>query len=81
MFLFHGFRLAQIVGGTESRPNSIPFIISLQSSGRHFCAGSLIVSNLIMCQQRKPHYILLFQMSTSCWIQTNKLKAIALLSM
>ncbi|MBJ6764854.1 serine protease [Myxococcaceae bacterium JPH2] len=32
----------EIVGGVEARPNSFPWIISLQSGGRHFCGGSLI---------------------------------------
>jgi transmembrane serine protease 3 len=32
----------RIVGGVEARPNSFPFMISLQQYGSHFCGGSLI---------------------------------------
>ncbi|WP_233576574.1 serine protease [Citreicoccus inhibens] len=31
-----------IVGGVEARPNSFPWMISLQSNGIHFCGGSLL---------------------------------------
>ncbi len=31
-----------IVGGVEARPNSHPWIVSLQQDGNHFCGGSLI---------------------------------------
>ncbi|MCE9669229.1 serine protease [Myxococcus stipitatus] len=32
----------EIVGGVEARPNSHPWIVSLQEYGSHFCGGSLI---------------------------------------
>lgn len=32
----------RIVGGVEARPNSYPWIVSLQQGGSHFCGGSLI---------------------------------------
>ncbi|RKH72440.1 serine protease [Corallococcus interemptor] len=32
----------EIVGGTEARPNSMPWIVSLQSGGSHYCGGSLV---------------------------------------
>jgi len=32
----------RIVGGVEARPNSHPWIVSLQQYGRHFCGGTLI---------------------------------------
>ncbi|NOK18011.1 serine protease [Corallococcus carmarthensis] len=32
----------EIVGGIEARPNSIPWIVSLQQDGSHFCGGSLV---------------------------------------
>jgi transmembrane serine protease 3 len=32
----------RIVGGVEARPNSHPWIVSLQQYGSHFCGGSLI---------------------------------------
>ncbi|MCP3105128.1 serine protease [Myxococcus sp. K15C18031901] len=32
----------EIVGGVEARPNSHPWIISLQQYGSHFCGGSLL---------------------------------------
>ncbi|GMU10290.1 serine protease [Corallococcus caeni] len=32
----------EIVGGIEARPNSIPWIVSLQQYGSHFCGGSLV---------------------------------------
>ncbi|RYZ12396.1 MAG: serine protease, partial [Myxococcaceae bacterium] len=36
----------EIVGGVEARPNSHPWIVSLQRYGSHFCGGSLVrVSN------------------------------------
>ncbi|MFE8596894.1 serine protease [Archangium violaceum] len=32
----------EIVGGVEARPNSHPWIVSIQSYGSHFCGGSLV---------------------------------------
>lgn len=32
----------EIVGGVEARPNSHPWIVSLQVGQRHFCGGSLV---------------------------------------
>ncbi|WP_223645616.1 serine protease [Corallococcus sp. EGB] len=32
----------EIVGGIDARPNSIPWIVSLQQNGSHFCGGSLV---------------------------------------
>jgi len=32
----------RIVGGTEARPNSHPWIVSMQQYGSHFCGGSLV---------------------------------------
>ncbi|NRD45630.1 serine protease [Corallococcus exiguus] len=32
----------EIVGGIEARPNSHPWIVSLQQYGSHFCGGSLV---------------------------------------
>ncbi|WP_242589557.1 serine protease [Corallococcus macrosporus] len=37
-----GQRDQEIVGGIEARPNSIPWIVSLQQDHSHFCGGSLV---------------------------------------
>ncbi|MFN8847662.1 MAG: serine protease [Bdellovibrionales bacterium] len=37
-----------IVGGEIARPGEMPFMVSLQSSGRHFCGGSLIRENWVL---------------------------------
>ncbi|NOK10468.1 serine protease [Corallococcus exercitus] len=37
-----GHTAQEIVGGIEARPNSIPWIVSLQQDGSHFCGGSLV---------------------------------------
>ncbi|XP_029469820.1 myeloblastin-like [Rhinatrema bivittatum] len=37
-----------IVGGREARPNSWPFIASLQIQGQHFCGGSLIAPQFLL---------------------------------
>lgn len=39
---------ARIVGGTEAKPHSWPWQISLQYRGRHLCGGSLIGPNHIL---------------------------------
>ena len=38
----------RIVGGEAVKTNSYPWIVSLQTNGRHFCGGSLIHSNWVM---------------------------------
>jgi len=39
----------RIVGGVEARPNSHPWIVSLQSEwGSHFCGGTLIAPNVVI---------------------------------
>jgi transmembrane serine protease 3 len=35
----------RIVGGVEARPNSFPWIVSMQMGGRHFCGGTLLRVN------------------------------------
>ncbi|MFP2902442.1 serine protease [Corallococcus sp. 4LFB] len=37
-----GHTAQEIVGGIEARPNSFPWIVSLQQYGSHFCGGSLV---------------------------------------
>ncbi|CAM3925651.1 serine protease [Corallococcus exiguus] len=37
-----GHTAQEIVGGVEARPNSHPWIVSLQQYGSHFCGGSLV---------------------------------------
>ncbi|XP_075905044.1 elastase-1-like isoform X2 [Nelusetta ayraudi] len=37
-----------VVGGTEAKPNSWPWQVSLQAGRRHFCGGTLIQSNWVM---------------------------------
>ncbi|KAM4709183.1 myeloblastin-like [Discoglossus pictus] len=37
-----------IVGGREARPNSHPYIASLQFRRQHFCGGSLIASQFLL---------------------------------
>lgn len=37
-----------IVGGEIANPGDVPFMVSLQSGGRHFCGGSLIQRNWIL---------------------------------
>ncbi|OQV12710.1 putative Transmembrane protease serine 6 [Hypsibius exemplaris] len=39
---------SRIVGGTEAKPNSWPWQVSLQQNGRHLCGGSLINSFWIL---------------------------------
>ncbi|XP_073450154.1 myeloblastin-like [Aquarana catesbeiana] len=38
----------EIVGGREARPNSHPYIASLQFRRQHFCGGSLIAPQFLM---------------------------------
>ncbi|XP_018425980.1 PREDICTED: azurocidin [Nanorana parkeri] len=38
----------EIVGGREARPNSHPYIASLQFRGQHFCGGSLVAPQFLM---------------------------------
>lgn len=48
----------KIVGGQVSPDGSFPFLVSLQSSGRHFCGGSLLNANTILtashCFEKQP---------------------------
>ena len=37
-----------IVGGTAAAAGDFPFIVSLQSSGSHFCGGSLVNANTVI---------------------------------
>lgn len=37
-----------IVGGEQASPGEVPFMVSLQSGGRHFCGGSLIKKNWVL---------------------------------
>jgi trypsin len=37
-----------IVGGEIAKPGEVPFMVSLQSNGRHFCGGSLIRQNWVL---------------------------------
>lgn len=38
----------QIVGGVQTEKGELPFQVSLQSSGSHFCGGSLIKPNWVL---------------------------------
>lgn len=39
---------SRIVGGVEATPGEMPFIVSLQTDGRHFCGGSLIGPDVVL---------------------------------
>ncbi|KAF2753830.1 trypsin [Pseudovirgaria hyperparasitica] len=48
----------QIVGGEAAAEGDVPFIVSLQKSGTHFCGGSLLNANTVLtaahCSQQSP---------------------------
>ncbi|XP_055839210.1 lectizyme-like [Episyrphus balteatus] len=42
------FPTGDIINGEEAEPHSAPYIVSLRSSGSHFCAGSIIGPDLVL---------------------------------
>uniref|UniRef100_A0A3Q0R7M9 Peptidase S1 domain-containing protein n=1 Tax=Amphilophus citrinellus TaxID=61819 RepID=A0A3Q0R7M9_AMPCI len=45
----HSVLNTRIVGGQDATPGSWPWQVSLHTSGRHFCGGSLINNQWVLC--------------------------------
>lgn len=38
----------RIIGGSKVKPNEIPYLVSIQSDGKHICGGSILNENFVI---------------------------------
>lgn len=42
----------RIIGGSSVKPNEIPYLVSIQSGGKHICGGSILNENFVITAAR-----------------------------